>query len=78
MKSYSDFPSSMMSLFRALLGEFEYEEMQKTDAVVGPLLFLTFMLLVLFVLVNMFIAILSEACAPPGNPIHKGPRRWQF
>ena len=31
------------------------------------------MLLVLFVLVNMFIAILSEACASPGNPIHKGP-----
>ena len=71
MKSYSDFPTSMMSLFRALLGEFEYEEMQKTDEVVGPLLFLTFMLLVLFVLVNMFIAILSEACASPGNPIHK-------
>ena len=23
-----------------------------------------------FVLVNMFIAILSEACASPGNPIH--------
>jgi len=71
MKSYSDFPTSMMSLFRALLGEFEYEEMQKTDEVVGPLLFLTFMLLVLFVLVNMFIAILSEACASPGNLIHK-------
>ena len=71
MKSYSDFPTSMMSLFRALLGEFEYEEMQKTDEVVGPLLFLTFMLLVLFVLVNMFIAILSEACASPGNRVHK-------
>ncbi len=56
MKSYSSFTSSMMSLFRALLGEFEYEEMQKTHAVVGPLLFLVFMLLVLFVLVNMFIA----------------------
>jgi hypothetical protein len=56
MKSFSSFPKSMMSLFRALLGEFEYEEMQKTDAVVGPLLFLVFMLLVLFVLVNMFIA----------------------
>jgi polycystin 2 len=61
MKSYNNFTTSMMSLFRALLGEFEYEEMQQTDRLVGPLLFITFMLLVLFVLVNMFIAILSEA-----------------
>eukprot|EP01043_Picozoa_sp_COSAG02_P064526 COSAG02_NODE_9461_length_2209_cov_1.006161_2_plen_345_part_00 len=56
MKSYSTFTSSMMSLFRALLGEFEYDEMQQTHAVIGPMLFLVFMLLVLFVLVNMFIA----------------------
>ena len=42
-------------------GPLSVREMQKTDAVVGPLLFLTFMLLVLFVLVNMFIG------DPPGN-----------
>jgi hypothetical protein len=78
MKSYSNFTTSMMSLFRALLGEFEYEEMQKTDAVVGPLLFLTFMLLVLFVLVNMFIAILSEAYEKAKIEVRseKRPRLW--
>ena len=51
----------MMSLFRALLGDFEYAEMERVDPLVGPLLFVTFMLLVVFVLVNMFIAILAEA-----------------
>ena len=35
MKSYSNFPSSMMSLFRALLGEFEFEELEQTDRVIG-------------------------------------------
>ena len=75
-KTYSSRRSS--AHLRALLGEFEYEEMQKTDAVVGPLLFLTFMLLVLFVLVNMFIAILSEAYEKAKIEVRseKRPRLW--
>eukprot|EP01050_Picozoa_sp_SAG11_P008341 SAG11_NODE_731_length_7473_cov_5.500949_4_plen_86_part_00 len=29
MRSYSSFGASMMSLFRALLGEFEYDELER-------------------------------------------------
>ena len=61
MEDYASLGTSMMSLFRALLGEFDYVSMERTDRVIGPLLFLVFMLLVLFVLLNMFIAILAEA-----------------
>eukprot|EP01052_Picozoa_sp_SAG31_P008750 SAG31_NODE_447_length_15579_cov_5.713871_9_plen_306_part_00 len=61
MEDYSSLGVSMMSLFRALLGEFDYNSMARIDRIIGPLLFLVFMLLVLFVLLNMFIAILAEA-----------------
>ena len=58
---YSTSASSMMTLFRALLGDFEYFDLQRTDSVAGPLLFILFVLLVGFILLNMFIAILAEA-----------------
>ena len=58
---YSTSASSMMTLFRALLGDFEYFDLQRTDSVAAPLLFILFVLLVGFILLNMFIAILAEA-----------------
>eukprot|EP01043_Picozoa_sp_COSAG02_P000230 COSAG02_NODE_4_length_69935_cov_46.806590_38_plen_95_part_00 len=58
--NYSTPSGAMMSLFRALLGDFEYLEIQKVDPVAGPLLFVVYILLVGFILLNMFIAILAE------------------
>ena len=62
---YSTASGAMMSLFRALLGDFEYSAIQKVDPVTGPLLFVVFILLVGFILLNMFIAILAEAYLLP-------------
>ena len=61
LANYSTPESAMMSLFRALLGDFEYFDLTNTDPVAGPLLFIIYILLVGFILLNMFIAILSEA-----------------
>ena len=58
--NYSTSTGAMMSLFRALLGDFEYFDIQKVDPVAGPLLFVVYILLVGFILLNMFIAILAE------------------
>lgn len=63
--NYSTPSGAMMSLFRALLGDFEYLEIQKVDPVAGPLLFVVYILLVGFILLNMFIAILAEVCQRP-------------
>ena len=57
---YSTAGSATMSLFRALLGDFEYFALEKVDPVAGPLLFVVYILLVGFILLNMFIAILAE------------------
>lgn len=42
----------MMSLFRALLGDFDYDSIEQADRIVGPTLFILFIFLVLFVLLN--------------------------
>ena len=51
----------MLSLFRALIGDFDVEAMIKVDQLVGPLLFISFIILGSLFLLNVFIAILSEA-----------------
>ena len=59
LRDFSTFSRSMMSLFRALLGDFDYTSIEEADRVVGPILFTVFIFLVVFVLLNMFIAILT-------------------
>jgi hypothetical protein len=61
LRDFSTFGEAMMSLFRALLGDFDYPSLADADPVVGPILFSVYIFLVLFVLLNMFIAILTEA-----------------
>ena len=51
----------MLTLFRALIGDFDVEAMTKVDQLVGPLLFISFIILGSLFLLNVFIAILSEA-----------------
>jgi hypothetical protein len=58
---YNSMFNAFLSLFSILLGELELHEIRRADPYAGPLLFVTFVLLVGFVLLNMFIAILAEA-----------------
>lgn len=53
LRDFSTFGESMMSLFRALLGDFDYPSLAEADPVSGPVLFTIFIFLVLFVLLNM-------------------------
>ena len=48
------------TLLRSLLGDFDFEEMQAGHSVMGPLFFVCFVVLCVFIVLNMFIAILSE------------------
>ena len=58
---FSTLPQSMWTLILIILGEFDFESLQQANQALGPLLFITFVLFVFFILVNMFIAILGEA-----------------
>ena len=44
-----------------MLGDFDFEELRLINPVLGPILFSIFAMLVVFVLLNMFIAIISDS-----------------
>ncbi|KAF5275826.1 hypothetical protein FQR65_LT04064 [Abscondita terminalis] len=64
---FCGFYASMITLFRTILGDFDYTEIQACDALYAPLYFLSYIFLVFFVLMNMFIAIVSDAYAEVKN-----------
>jgi len=58
---YRNMTSSFLALIRALLGDFSFEDLRRTNRFLGPILFVVFVVLAVFVLLNMFIAIISES-----------------
>jgi hypothetical protein len=61
LKDFRTFGQVMFSLIRSLLGDFDYEELQDAHATMGPFLFILFTALAVFVVLNMLIAIISDA-----------------
>jgi len=60
---YARFEHTMVTLFLVTMGEFEYEEFTEVDKIFASVFFFTFIILVFFVLLNIFIGIINEAYA---------------
>ena len=58
---YRDFGGSVMGLLRMSVGDFDYTELASSNRTLGPLMFWLYIVLVFFVLMSMFIALVSEA-----------------
>lgn len=63
VEGFRDWTYSMITLFQMLLGDFDYDELERSHRVLAPIFFVLYQLLVFFVLANMFIAIISGAHA---------------
>ncbi|GMH45685.1 hypothetical protein BSKO_13648 [Bryopsis sp. KO-2023] len=61
LNDYRNFQESIYSLIRALLMDFNLQELREANLWLGPLFFGSFIILAVFVLLNMFIAIISDA-----------------
>ena len=62
LSSYRDFASSVFTLFKSMLGDFELDELfNGTNRVLGSLLFTTFVPLMFFVILSMFLAIVDTS-----------------
>ena len=57
---FSTFSYSIFTLFRIILGDFDFEAIETANRVLGPIFFLTYVFFVFFVLLNMFIAIIND------------------
>lgn len=58
---YHTFQSSMANVLGMTLGAFNFHALVEAHRVLGPMFFLTFTFVVNFILINVFVAIISEA-----------------
>lgn len=51
---------SMYTLFRIILGDFNFHALERANYILGPLYFISYVILVFFILLNMFLAIIND------------------
>jgi len=60
VKDFSTVGDSFFTLFRIILGDFDFEAIENANRILGPFYFLVFVFFVFFVLLNMFLAIIND------------------
>ncbi|KAM4607907.1 polycystin-2-like protein 1 [Polymixia lowei] len=58
--SFSTFVKCIFTQFRIILGDFDYDAIERANRVLGPIYFVTYVFFVFFVLLNMFLAIIND------------------
>nr|XP_019944360.1 PREDICTED: polycystic kidney disease 2-like 1 protein [Paralichthys olivaceus] len=58
--SFSTFVKCIFTQFRIILGDFNYDAIDRANRVLGPIYFVTYVFFVFFVLLNMFLAIIND------------------
>ena len=61
VEDYSSMYNAMFALIRTILGDFDFITLEAANRFFGPVYFLCFVFFVFFVLLNMFLAILSDS-----------------
>jgi hypothetical protein len=60
-ESFSEISRALITCFEMLIGELNYDEMSAANPNIAPIFFIAYLLLFVFVLLNIFIAILERA-----------------
>ena len=63
LQGYATFITTVESLIAMLLGSFDYDELAEAEPVLGPILFFTFVIVMMFALLNMFLSIINDTFA---------------
>uniref|UniRef100_A0A1I7X3A0 PKD_channel domain-containing protein n=1 Tax=Heterorhabditis bacteriophora TaxID=37862 RepID=A0A1I7X3A0_HETBA len=63
ISNYSTFYNTIFTLLRILLGDFDFHALKKANHIFGPLFFVTYIILVHYILMNMFLAIINDSYA---------------
>ncbi|KAM8717323.1 hypothetical protein ACLKA7_004083 [Drosophila subpalustris] len=69
---FRNFITSILTMMRMILGDFQYNLIEQANRVLGPIYFLTYILLVFFILLNMFLAIIMETYNTVKSEITQG------
>lgn len=60
VKGFGTLTETFYTLIRAMLGEFDFEGMRRSNRLFGPIYFFVYMVMVFFILLSMFLAIIDE------------------
>ncbi|XP_038572960.1 polycystic kidney disease 2-like 1 protein [Micropterus salmoides] len=60
VESFSTFVKCIFTQFRIILGDFDFNAIDRANRVLGPIYFVTYVFFVFFVLLNMFLAIIND------------------
>ena len=63
VETFSTFSDSLFTLFRIILGDFDFVSLEQANRVLGPMFFILYVFFVFFVLINMFLAIINDTYA---------------
>jgi hypothetical protein len=61
LNSYRNLTATLFTLLKAILGDFNFDELSNQDKVFGPFLFICFISIAVFVILNVVIAIIASA-----------------
>lgn len=67
-----------MTLFRIILGDFNFQALRDAQSLLGPTYFLVYIFFVFFVLINMFIAIINDAYMEVKSNLLSQPDEFQM
>ncbi|XP_036325003.1 polycystic kidney disease 2-like 1 protein [Rhagoletis pomonella] len=69
---FRNFYESLLTMIRMILGDFDYEGIEAANHVLGPIYFLTYIFLVFFILLNMFLAIINDTYSSVKSEVQGG------
>ena len=58
---FHTFEDSVFTLFRIILGDFDFYALKQSHRVFGPIYFITYVFFVFFILINVFLAIINDS-----------------
>lgn len=60
LAEYSSFSESIFTLYRTILGDFNFPGLQQANRILGPAFFILYIFFIFFILLNMFLAIIND------------------
>lgn len=78
IQGFSSFVNAVFTLLRLILGDFDFEEMEAANRVLGPIYFLSYVFFVFFVLLNMFLAIINDTYAEVKSEISQQKNEFEL
>ncbi|RNA09297.1 polycystic kidney disease 2-like 1 [Brachionus plicatilis] len=61
LSDYQNFFKTLFTLFRIILGDFDFKTLRANSPILGPIYFISFVFLGFFILLNMFMAIINQS-----------------